>query len=101
MAGAGDGVRPGHRKRAVQRVPGLELRGFFREDVREAEDPGYDVVGLPPEMPGMLWRPILAGMWRQAEAGVYDIHDLWEINRALDVMEENRRRAARAAEKKG
>jgi hypothetical protein len=45
-----------------------------------------------------LWRPVLAGLWRQHEAsdGTYTIHDLIEVNRVLDVQAENRRRAEKA-----
>jgi hypothetical protein len=42
---------------------------------------------------------VLAGLWRQHESfdGTYDFHDLVEVNRALDIRDENQRRAQRAA----
>lgn len=45
-----------------------------------------------------LWRPVLVGSWRQREMfdGTYDFQDLVEINRALDVHEENKRRSMAA-----
>lgn len=50
-------------------------------------------------MSGYLWRPVLAGLWRQSDMGdgTYDIHDLVDVNRALNIHEENKRRAQRAA----
>lgn len=42
---------------------------------------------------------MLAGLWRHSEVvqDVYTILDLVEVNRVLDVNDENRRRAAEAA----
>jgi hypothetical protein len=42
---------------------------------------------------------VLAGFWRQHETsdGTYTIHDLIEVNRVLDVRDENQRRANEAA----
>ena len=39
-------------------------------------------------------------MWKQHELwdGTYDIHDLFNINRILDVIEENKQRAAMAVQ---
>jgi hypothetical protein len=41
---------------------------------------------------------VLAGLWRQSEFsdGTYDIHDLIEVNRVLDIQDENKRRAIEA-----
>jgi len=49
-------------------------------------------------MSAYLWRPVIAGLWRQHETsdGTYSFLDLWEVNRALDVQQENQRRAAEA-----
>jgi hypothetical protein len=48
----------------------------------------------------MLWRPVLAGLWRQHELrdGTYTFHDLIEVLEVLDVWDENKRRARRAAQ---
>jgi hypothetical protein len=62
------------------------------------EDPGFDPVPFPADINGYLWRPVLAGFWRQRELSEYTLHDLVEVNRVLDVHEENQRRARKAME---
>jgi len=44
----------------------------------------------------------LAGYWRHHEIddGTYDFFDLVDINKVLDYMDENKRRASEAAENK-
>jgi hypothetical protein len=45
-------------------------------------------------MDAFLWRPVIRGYWRQHETadGTYSIHDLIEVNRVLDMIDENDRR---------
>lgn len=42
----------------------------------------------------------MAGLWRQSELSLYSIHDLYDVNLVIDVLEENRWRAADAARQK-
>ena len=42
----------------------------------------------------LLWRPVIAGFWRQHEIfdGTYDVGDLLDVLEMLDVKDENDRR---------
>lgn len=47
-----------------------------------------------------LFRPVIAGMWRQHQLwdGTYTVDDLLDAHEALDASEENRHRVQKAQE---
>ena len=40
-------------------------------------------------MSPFLWRPVVAGFWKQSERETYSFQDLVDINRVLDFKDEN------------
>jgi hypothetical protein len=55
-----------------------------------------------PDQSDYLWRPVRAGLcfWWELKTDRYSLRDIADMNDALDVEEENRRRAQAAQEKK-
>jgi hypothetical protein len=75
-------------------VHGVQLLGFFlRGGAGDARgNPGFDAVDFP-SLDAFLWRPVMAGMWRQHELfdGTYSFDDLLQVHEFLDTREENER----------
>ena len=46
-----------------------------------------------------MWRPVIFGYWRHADlvSDVFTFHDLVEVNRVIDVVQENNHRRDEAA----
>lgn len=75
-------------------MPGPLVAAFF--GLERAEDDGwngYEPEPFPADLSPLVWRPILAGHWRQHEAfdGTYDVEDLCDVLRVMDVKDKNER----------
>lgn len=56
---------------------------------RRGGESSFQGLDFPEGLDVFLWRPVLAGMWKQSELGTYDFNDLCEMNSVLEWKEAN------------